>query len=252
MIKLKINFMSKAIMRNVHVNVLIPRATMGCKSLYLLHGMYGGEDEWLQKTKLINYLENKNLAVIMPCGENSFYVDNNFTGEQFGVFIGKELVNITRELLPLSPKKEHTFIAGLSMGGFGAVRNGLKYSETFSHIAGFSSALIMDRLINPDPNAEVTHMNAAFYNTIFDGADALKTSDKNPEVLIKKLLEQGKDIPEIYLTCGTEDFLLEDNRKFVKFLQENNVKHTYTESMGAHDWVYWDKQIKKLMGVLPL
>lgn len=255
MIKLKLNFMSKAIMRNVNVNIIMPKPSSQkpFKTLYLLHGMYGDYEDWLTKSNIINYIDGKDIAVVMPNGDNSFYVDNNFSGEKFGTYIGKELVQFTRSILPLSTDYNETFIAGLSMGGFGAVRAGLKYNNTFGLIAGFSSALITNRIINmtKENSASITHMDPAYYQTIFDGQEILKTSDKNPQFLISELLKKGAKLPKLYLACGTEDFLLEDNRHFVNFLKESNVEHTYIESPGTHDWTYWDDQIKNLIEILP-
>ena len=95
-------------------------------------------------TRIQAWAEANDLAVIMPSGENRFYLDDEKSGELYGEFIGKELVEFTRKLFPLSDKREDTFIAGLSMGGYGAIRNGLKYAENFGCVIGLSAALVHD------------------------------------------------------------------------------------------------------------
>lgn len=99
------------------------------KTLYLLHGVTGDENDWLYGTYIERYAIEHKIAVIMPDGNNNFYVDN-CEFERWGQFIGKELVEYTRNLFPLSKNREDTYIGGLSMGGYGAIRNGLKYFET--------------------------------------------------------------------------------------------------------------------------
>ena len=146
-------YFSKALSRNVTFTAVIPAPKMvfpgmpapekkPFKTLYLLHGILGNHADWSSCSRIRMLAEEKNLAVMMPSGENSFYVDDEVRGNMFGEFIGVDLVEATREIFKLSDKREDTYIAGLSMGGYGAIRNGLKYCDTFSHVAGLSSALI--------------------------------------------------------------------------------------------------------------
>ena len=139
---LEVNFFSKALMRPVTMNVILPADKVffeeeteedekPFKTLYLLHGVMGNYTDWVTGTCIKRWAEEKNLAVVMPSGANMFYMDHPEVNENYSEFIGKELVKITRRMFPLSHKKEDTFIAGLSMGGYGAIRNGLKYHDTF-------------------------------------------------------------------------------------------------------------------------
>lgn len=141
---IQVSFMSKTLMRTVPLQVILPvdKFTFGqpereekpFKTLYLLHGIFGNETDWVHGTRIQRWAEEKNLAVVMPAGENAFYVDQPSIGAMHGQFIGEELVEITRKMFPLSRKREDTFIGGLSMGGFGALRNGLKYHDTFGAV----------------------------------------------------------------------------------------------------------------------
>ena len=194
----------------------------------------------------------KNLAVVMPAGENAFYVDQPSIGAMHGQFIGEELVEITRKMFPLSRKREDTFIGGLSMGGFGALRNGLKYHDTFGAVICLSGALHV--LENPEESRadSFAHEEGYFGNLV----EAAK-SDKNPAILIEQLKEARKknpsvNVPTVFQACGTEDGLLEVNRLYHKRMEESGMDIVYYESKGGHEWDFWDEWIKKALDWLPL
>lgn len=259
---IEVNFISKCLMRTVTFNAIIPVDKFGpqaenaeqkpLKTLYLLHGIFGNYTDWVNGTRIQAWAEANNLAVIMPSGENRFYLDDEKSGELYGEFIGKELVEFTRKLFPLSDKREDTFIAGLSMGGYGAIRNGLKYAENFGCVIGLSAALVHDTWKDADNSAPIFTFRRSYYEAIFGEYDKVKGSDKDPKALLLKLKEEGRPVPKMYLCCGTEDGLVTANRDFRDFLNENGVDLTYVEGPGKHDWVFWDTYIKKVLDWLPL
>jgi putative tributyrin esterase len=253
-----VNFYSNTLMRNVTYKAIIPvdgpnhpesitNEKKLLKTIYLLHGLMGNYTDWVTGTRVAQWANEHHIAVIMPSGDNSFYVDHESVNNYYGEFIGRELVEETRKLFPFSLKREDTFIVGLSMGGYGAIRNGLKYNDTFAAIAALSSALIIDQAINSKEDAEWVFRKRSFYEAIFGDLSKLKGSDKDPEALIQKIKQIKSQMPRIYLACGTEDLLIENNRKFHDALTRENVKHTYLESKGAHDWMFWDEYIKKVI-----
>lgn len=259
---IEVNFISKCLMRTVTFNAIIPVDKFGpqaenaeqkpLKTLYLLHGIFGNYTDWVNGTRIQAWAEANDLAVIMPSGENRFYLDDEKSGELYGEFIGKELVEFTRKLFPLSDKREDTFIAGLSMGGYGAIRNGLKYAENFGCVIGLSAALVHDTWKDADNSAPIFTFRRNYYEVIFGEYDKVKGSDKDPKALLLKLKEEGRPVPKMYLCCGTEDGLVTANRDFRDFLNENGVDLTYVEGPGKHDWVFWDTYIKKVLDWLPL
>lgn len=143
---LEMEFDSKTLKRTVSFKAVIPYECFSppYPTLYLLHGLSGNCDRWLHYTNLWYLAESQGIAVILPSGENSFYLDilvkDGCLGD-FGAYVGQELVEVTRDMLPLSRKREDTFISGMSMGGYGALRNGLKYHDTFGKIAVFAGAV---------------------------------------------------------------------------------------------------------------
>ncbi len=261
----QVNFMAKKLWRNVPMNVFLPtdkfdfqgtdeREEKSYKTLYLLHGITDNYMDWICKTRILRWAEEHDLAVVMPSGDNMFYVDQPWSSNMYGEFIGKELVEFTRKSFPLSRKREDTYIGGLSMGGYGALRNGLKYCDTFGGIIALSSALIVNKTLlqkteNPKFPGETEENKMVWF-----GADlkAALESDNNPKVTVRKLLEEKKQIPMIYMACGTEDVLFGVNQDFSEFLQEHGVTHIFETGSGGHEWDFWDDYIKRALEWPPL
>lgn len=264
MAQFTVDFFSRCLMRTVSIKVLLPTdksyfpgqpvpEEKPFKTLYLLHGIYGSNGDWINGTRLQSWAQARNLAVVMPSGENHFYLDCEDSGELYGEFIGRELVDFTRRSFPLSRRREDTFIGGLSMGGYGALRNGLKYHDTFGGIVALSAALILEQAVNSTETPGRMPMDSRrYYRHVFGDLDTLLGSDKDYRALILSLKEQGADIPAIYMACGSEDFLIEQNRAYRDFLQEQEVPVTYEEAPGVHDWIFWDTFIHRALEWLPL
>lgn len=260
---IQVNFLSGSLMRTVPINVILPvdkllfpgmpkRENKPFKTLYLLHGIFGNYTDWVSGTNIQRWAEEKDLAVVMPSGDNMFYVDQKKGHNYYGEFIGRELVEITRKMFPLSHKKEDTFIAGLSMGGYGAIRNGLKYHDTFGYIAGLSSAVVVDGIEQRTNDTPIFIERRDFAESIFGDLSKVEMSDLNPKWLVKKLSDEHTELPKVYLACGTEDSLVEGNRKMRDYMREAGVDVTYEEGPGAHEWDFWNRYIKKVIDWLPL
>lgn len=260
---IQVNFMSKTLMRMVPINVILPvdkltfpgmqtRGEEPYKTLYLLHGVFGNYTDWMSSTNIQRWAEEKDLVVVMPSGDNMFYVDNPGVNNYYGEFIGMELVEITRKMFHLSHKREDTYIAGLSMGGYGAIRNGLKYHDTFGYVAGLSSALIIDGIEMRTNEVQFFLESRSYAEGCFGDLTKVAESDKNPKWMAKKLVERKVDIPKIYMACGTKDLLLEANRDFRDYLQNIGINLMFEEGPGAHEWDFWNTYIKKVLDWLPL
>ncbi|WP_226035484.1 alpha/beta hydrolase [Aquibacillus saliphilus] len=258
MAMLQVNFHSNALQREVVFNAIIPIDTMEIpgrqknnqeplKALYLLHGYSGGLTDWISFSKIRELSDKYLVAVFMPAGENHFYIDDEDRRALYGEYVGNELVKYTRELFPLSHRKEDTFIGGFSMGGYGAIRNGLKYADNFGRIIALSSALITYKIHNASTDYDDGVGNYKYFKSIFGDLTQLQGSDKDPEALINNLKNTNTCIPSIYLACGTEDFLLDVNHKFRDFLQSEKVEHSYLESPGEHSWEFWNEYIEKAL-----
>ena len=251
---LHVTFTSAALKRSVPMNVILPVDGLKpaydkpFKTLYLLHGLLGSCGDWINGTRIKRLAEAKNLAVVMPSGDNSYYVPQPGRFNDYGAFIGEELPALTRRMFPLSDKREDTFIAGLSMGGFGAVRNGLKYPDTFGYIAGLSSSL---QFWDGPPRTSISNLFDPV--SCFGDMKEAEKSDKNPRTLVESLGKQA-DVqkPKIYLCCGTEDTLLPSNRIYRDLFQQYGYDLTYEEFPGDHTWEFWDMGIERVLNWLPL
>ena len=215
------------------------------RTLYLLHGLYGSDDIFLANTSIQKFAEDNGIAIVIPCGENSFYVDNPKAHAYYGEYVGQELLDITRNIFPLSHRREDTFIAGFSMGGYGAVRNGLKYHENFSKIGMISAALITDDIVNYTEDGNVLR-SRDFYESIFGDLDELKGSDMDP----KALIERCPNVPDIYMACGEDDFLFEKNIDFHEFLKDMDIDVDFVKASGEHTWEFSEKYIKEFIKTL--
>ena len=256
---IQMNYLSNALLRTIPVNLILPvdkvssktrdyePRTKPFKTLYLLHGMFGNYTDWCANTRVQRWAEEKNLAVVMPSGDNMYYVNSLIPFNDYGTFIGEELPRIMRAAFPLSDRREDTFIAGLSMGGFGAIRNGFKYADTFSHIAALSSAItVLDPSFHP----------IAGDKAVFGDLAAAAETDKNHQVCYEQLkarVAAGEaTMPRMYLACGTDDEFITSSRAFRDQLAADGVDLTYDEEPGGHEWDFWDRQIKKVIDWLPL
>ena len=221
------------------IPVEIPNTPMGV--LFLLHGYTGKAGNWVPEELAAKY----NFAIVMPTAENSFYLNGLSTGHAFQTMVGEEMVDYVRRTFGLAKDRENTCIAGMSMGGFGALHTALAYPDTFGKLAGLSSALIVHGIAHMKPGADNGMGNYDYYRECFGDLETVEQRDVNPEVLALKLKAEGKKLPEIFMACGTEDFLLEPNRQMHAFLEEQRIPHQYHESKGGHDMVFWNEYIVK-------
>ncbi len=259
---IQMNLLSKTLMRTVPVNVILPvdkmvfpgmpeREDKPYKTLYLLHGVFGNYTDWVCGSRIQRFAEEHDLVVVMPSGDNAFYVDQPAGNNFYGEFVGKELVEITRKMFPLSHKREDTFIGGLSMGGFGALRNGLKYSDTFGCIISLSGALHLEEMASRTKDTPFFLESRSYSEACFGDLSKVLESDKNPRWLVKELKKAGKELPKIYMACGDQDSLLPVNKDMVKFLNEQGAEVTFEIGPGSHEWDFWDAYIKKAIEWLP-
>lgn len=250
---IQLNFNSKCLGMRTNVNVIIPESdeifsdkfSKNLKTLYLLHGLGNDYSAYMRYTSIERYALKKNLAVIMPSADHSFYTDMEY-GHNYFTFISEEIPRFIRNVFPLSDKREDNFIAGHSMGGYGSFKTALLKPESFSAAASLSGALDINHLFTEGPK------NGFNTKTIYGSQDSLENTDNDLFYLMKKHADNGTFLPKLYQTCGTEDFLYEDNIKFRDFARELNLPLTYKEGPGEHEWGFWDNAIKEVIDWLPI
>ncbi|MEU6075008.1 alpha/beta hydrolase family protein [Micromonospora sp. NPDC047074] len=212
--------------------------------LYLLHGLSDDDTIWLRRTSIERYVAPLGLAVVMPQAGRSFYTDEEH-GNRYWTFLSTELPRVCHEFFRLSDRREDTFVAGLSMGGYGAVKWALRDPDRFAAAASLSGALdVTTRRHHP-----TAPLDPGVWHTVFGERTVTGTDDDTVALLDR---EPGAGRPALYVACGTEDFLYDDNLTFVAAARERGVPVTVDFSPGTHDWAYWDAKIQDVLAWLPL
>lgn len=255
---LHVNFYSEILEMETEMEVILPQRTKkhpvlpGTREdgsypvLYLLHGMNGNQTSWIRKTSIERYVNELGLVVVMPTTYMGWYTDTAY-GSRYWTFLSRELPRICRGFFPhISPRREDTFAAGLSMGGYGAMKLGLGAPEQFGAVASLSGALDMMSLVE---NPEATEMKG-YWEGIFGPLTQARGSENDLLALADKLKASGALPPRIYIWCGTEDFIYEQSLHARDHLQGLGFDVTYEESPGTHEWKYWDDKIQRVLSWL--
>lgn len=246
---LNVNFHSDVLGMAMSMNVILPqKATTQigvesgqgetCRVLYLLHGMSDDHTIWQRQTSIERYVAGRNMAVVMPGVHLSWYTDMVYGG-RYQTYVAEELPAICKSMFrQFSDKREDTFIAGLSMGGYGALKLALTHPERYAACAGFSGAYdILRRAKNGTP----------YWYSIFGDPEQVPGSANDVYGLIGKAAASGKPLPRVYLWCGYQDTIFPESVKARDLLVENGYEVSWNESDGNHSWFYWDREIQKAL-----
>jgi len=237
---LNVNFMSQSLGMGCSATVILPQyGQKPYKTLYLLHGLSDDHTAWTRYTSIERYANDYGIAVVMPNVHRSFYTDIGINRGYFE-FVSEELISIMEDMFPLSDKREDRYTAGLSMGGYGAMKLGLSCPEKFSVAASLSGALdVIYRMYTKEDIKEE-------FKFIWNASE--EERNKNDLFyLAEKLNVSGQPKPRLYIWCGTEDFLYQDNVNFKNFINKLDFEVTYEETAGDHLWYYWDLNIQKVL-----
>ncbi|MDQ6654062.1 MAG: esterase family protein [Acidobacteriota bacterium] len=208
--------------------------------LYLLHGWREHYNSWLKQTTLIQYASDYQLIIITPEGGNGWYTDSaSITSDQYETYFLYELISDVDSRYRTIQDRRGRAVAGNSMGGYGALKFGLKHPETFTLAASMSGALDAN-LRNDDSSI----------NEIFGEPNSPTRKANDLQRLAREFpRERAPLLPYFYLDCGTDDPWLESNRDFVNILLERRVVHEYRQLPGGHVWAYWDRQVHEVLRV---
>ncbi|TFE01576.1 alpha/beta hydrolase [Jeotgalibacillus salarius] len=201
--------------------------------LYLLHGASDDYSCWMRWSSIERYANEKGIVVVMPSADLSAYT-NMKHGHDYWTYISEELPAFIEATFPVSTKREDTFAAGLSMGGYGAFKLALLKPEKFAAAASLSGALDMADRVRQDRK----------FDNAFGDHPELDGTENDLLHLVKTSEDQ---LPRLFQACGTEDFLYEDNLRFKKIAEEYGLDLTYEEEFGDHNWAYWDIKIKRVL-----
>lgn len=250
--KITCEFPSYSLKTQARIVVLLPKtrqtpfetgsaATAPFPALYLLHGAFENAEEWLWYTGLAGLVDELGIAVVLPNCANSFYVDEPGR-EAYYTYITEELPDYLRQILPLSRKREETFIGGFSMGGYGAVYAGLKKPQLYGKVFSMSGALDVGISasfvkavggIMPEPLRDRKSVRGSHYDLL------TLVSQVDPAA-----------VPEMLLTCGSEDYFLRATEAFRQISSQQGLRITTHITPGSHDWSYWQKALPYCMAWL--
>jgi S-formylglutathione hydrolase FrmB len=252
---LTLHFRSEVLQLNVAVNVILPQPPPGSRGferrlpvLWLLHGLSDDHTIWMRRTSIERFVEGRELAVVMPAVDRSFYADM-VRGNRYWTYISHELPILMRAYFPLSAQREDNFAAGLSMGGYGAFKLALTYPSRFAAAASLSGAL---QRFSGDAPADAPKEWLAELENMFGDLARFPGSSNDIYHLAAKVARSSGPRPQLYAACGTEDFLLQDNRRFKAHAEQIGLPLTYEEAPGEHEWGFWDRYIQRVLAWLPL
>lgn len=258
MAHLTVEFFSNVLGKCMTMEVILPQSTTtqigmnGSEAgdtypvLYLLHGMSDDHSIWLRRTSIERYVSELGIAVVMPNADLSFYTDMKIGG-RYWTYLSEELPAICRGFFPrISPKREDTFAAGLSMGGYGAWKLGLRCPEKFAAVASLSGCLDIVSAVKRNLVG-----NPVYWNSIFGSVEELQGSDDDLLAVAEKTAASSYPVA-LYACCGTEDFLYRENQTAVSRIRSLGMDLTYEEGPGAHTWEFWDTYIQKILKWLPI
>jgi putative tributyrin esterase len=241
-------FFSEVLLRSTSMTVILPERTthqIGMEGrarswpppvLYLLHGLSDDDTIWTRRTSIERYAAAAGLAVVMPQVDRSFYTDM-VHGGRYWTFLSEELPATVGQFFQVSDRRKDTFVAGLSMGGYGALKWALRCPDRFAAAAGLSGAPDVCRM-----RRENSH--PGLFDHVFGDRDIEGTDDD-----LLHLLDTAdpQRLPRLFTCCGTEDSLLQDNDRFAARAAERGVGLKYETAPGDHEWGFWDTWIARII-----
>ncbi len=241
---LQMDFKSAVLDMQTSLYVTIPCETHpvpsdGYRVAYLLHGIGNNHSNWMRNTSVERYANERGVALVMPEVQRSFYTDMRY-GMDYFTYVTEELPKRCRELFPFSTKREDTFVGGVSMGGYGAFKCALGRPDVFGRAASLSGALDAletMKLANEHQQREMV--------ALYDPEGPVP-----PECDLYHLARQCKEsgkMPDLYFCCGEDDFLLEQNHSFRRYLDDLSVDYQYEEGPGEHQWGFWDQYVQQAL-----
>ena len=256
MIRIRMDFSSVSLRMATSAVVLMPHdnsedigtaagrgpSAEGAPVLYLLHGLSDDCTAWERRTSLERYVAGTGMAVVMPEVRRSFYADEVY-GEAYWTFIAHELPELIARTFHISTRRKDTFVAGLSMGGFGAMKLALTYPERFAAAGSFSGALDMRERQFLDRHGT---LEARVWGETNAGASR-RHLPAGDDLLGLIDASTARELPDLWIGCGRDDELLGHTQRFVAAARAHGITHTAVLSEGGHTWDVWDDYLERFL-----
>jgi S-formylglutathione hydrolase FrmB len=249
----RVAFESKLVGAALPYNVVLPpdydakfSAQTRYAVLYLLDGLGGGANDWVsQRAHLADYAAQYRLIIVVPEGKDGWYTDGAAANEKYETYFVEELMPDVARRFRTIESREARAVAGLSMGGYGALKFGLKYPDRFVFAASMSGALGAASWVAEMPVASFIKPSIT---RVFGAADStVRPSNDIYKIVREMASERVRSLPYFYLDCGTEDPFFSNSRDFAALLVEKKIPHEYRELPGNHGWAYWDRQVQEVL-----
>src|ERR1041385_694893 len=249
-----VQFQSKLINATLPYNVILPpgyRASVTTRYpvLYLLHGFGGHYNDWLTRTNVADYAAQYQMIIVMPEGNNGWYTDSaSVATDKYESYILRELIPDVARRYRVIDSRYGRAIAGLSMGGYGSLKFGLKSPGTFVFAASMSAAVVTswgDEFLKKT-SKELQDSTTSVFGPA--NSDTRKANDI-AETIRAMSPSRASSLPYFYLDCGTEDMGFSDSTQVVELLRQKRIPHEFRELPGDHNWQYWDQQIPVVLGI---
>lgn len=215
--------------------------------IYLFHGLTGQSSNWIDRTSIALYATHYDLFIVMVEGGNGWYTDSAAVPtDKYESYILRELIPDVEKRFRVSQERGGRAVAGLSMGGYGAFKFGLKYPEMFALVASMSGALDVASWTEKELTTAGVIRDSVMHT--FGPANSPTRGDNDIHKLVREV-PAGRiaALPFFYLDCGTDDFLFKNSRDFAGLLVERKIPHEYRQLPGSHNWPYWDRQISEIL-----
>jgi len=243
-------FQSESLNRPMRYRILLPadysHSARSYPVLYLLHGWHGDYKNWTTLTNLTHYAEKLPIIVVMPDANDSWYVNSaSVPQDKYEQYIIHDLIDDVDQHWRTLRSSHRRAIAGLSMGGYGAVKFALKYPGTFNFAGSISGAFNATQVELAESRADLAPSLAS----TFGPANSAVRTDNDVYQAIDRA--EPTATPYLYIDCGNRDVsFLQPNRSFVSKLSERNLSYEYHETPGAHTWQYWDERLPEMLSVV--
>ena len=253
---LRIDHLPKTVGVNLPLLIILPDQFRGrktlrtCPVLFLLHGLSDDASAWQRYTNIEILARKHNLFVVMPSVGRSFYADMA-NGQAYFSYLTEELPEYLRRVFRLDLSRQNMMVAGLSMGGYGAFKLAFLRPEMFRAALSFSGAFLNLLIKNP-PQTEKGKKTLQEFDLVFGGLDKLPGSQNDPDLWLRQAAQKPETLPELFMTCGLEDSLLESNRQFYQQATSLGIPIDYNESPGGHEWFFWGEQLQNWLDYLLL
>ena len=249
-----VQFKSELIGKVLPYETLLPRDYFKSNKrypvLYLLHGLFGHHDDWITRTNLAEYAAGYDLIIVTPEGNDSWYIDSaTVPADKYESYILRELIPDVDARYRTIKDRRARGVAGLSMGGYGALKFGLKHSDYFAFAGSLSGALDPAKRTEDQPGFAWDILRSSITVAFGPPSSAARQVNDLHQIARNLTATDIASLPYLYFDCGLEDGFLATNRELAEILLAKKIPHQYRQLPGGHSWEYWDRQVREILRI---